>query len=115
MRTEAAGSSIAAMTETIYHPLGMVQEIIDPLGMRTVTEFDELYFVASSTVAAGTDEAATTSYEYDTVGNLLSVTDPRGEFYTWSYGYDGVNRRVTDSGPSGDTRRPQAVHRKDGL
>ncbi len=106
-RTLAAGSGDAATTKTIFHPLGMVQEVIDPLGQRTVTTFDALYRPATITVAAGSDKPATTEYRYDLVGNLLAITDPRGSFYTTTYAYDDLNRVVLTAGPSGTPDSPK--------
>ncbi len=47
------------------------------------------------------DGAGTTSWVYDELGRVTSVTDPFGE--TVSYAYDGVGNRVTLTYPDGET------------
>ncbi|TWU32833.1 dockerin type I domain-containing protein [Novipirellula artificiosorum] len=106
-QTMAAGSTIAASTQTIYHPLGMVQETIDPMGQRVVTTFDSLLRPETTIIAKDSTKPAVTTYEYDVVGNLISLSDPRGDFYKRSFEHDKMNRQIKESGNSGTVASPK--------
>ena len=59
----------------------------------------------------------TTSYGYDSMNRLTSVTDPMSEIT--SFGYDASGNQVTVTDPLGprdddDFRRPQQAHRRQG-
>jgi len=58
------------------------------------------YQETSQTVAYGTSDVATTSYTYDSVDNLLTAKDPRGN--TTTYTYDPRERKSTLKDPLGN-------------
>jgi RHS repeat-associated protein len=67
--------------------------ITDPNGNVITDTFDSQLRLTSTTDATGTPVAATTSYGYDTNGNLTSVTDPNG--HTTTYTYDSADNRTS--------------------
>lgn len=87
-------------TEYTYDDLGRLIESIDPLGRVTRNEYDGAGKILS-TVQNYDDQRSqnelgvyniTTTYTYDSRGNVLSVTDTLGN--TTSYEYDENNRLV---------------------
>lgn len=71
----------------------------DPLAVVTEYTYDALNRASTliqNSVPGGahtSDQNVTTSFEYDLVGNLRFVHDPRGG-YTTEYRYDAANRRI---------------------
>lgn len=59
------------------------------------------YETTSVTTGYGTSDASTTSYAYDSVGNVIAVTDSRGN--TTQVGYDARNRKVWAQDPASNT------------
>jgi RHS repeat-associated protein len=96
--------NIDEVTENDYKPLtgglnefshttSSVYRILSPLGKVTQFGYDANFRRKWTTVAFGTDDAATTNYiSYDPVGNLTRVEDPRHKFTT--FGYDDQNRQT---------------------
>jgi RHS repeat-associated protein len=68
-----------------------------PSGKKTTIEYDTEWQKKKVAVGANTVDAALTQYDYDGVGNLKSVTDPRGN--VWNYTYDSRKRRTRESAP----------------
>lgn len=64
-----------------------------PSGRVTRHVYDLEWRLLSKTEGYGSVDAATTSYGYDSVGNLLLVTNPDG--HAVAYGYDSRNRVLT--------------------
>src|SRR5207248_1719055 len=56
-----------------------------PSGKKIEFAYDKSWRRTSKTVGAGTSDAATTRYGYDNVGNVVSITDPRGKTSTFTY------------------------------
>ncbi len=70
-------------------------------GKKIERTYDVEWQMLTETVGAGTADAATTAYTYDDGGNVLTITDPRGE--VWTSTYDNRNRRLTAKDPLNDT------------
>ena len=64
---------------------------------RVVRGFDGAGRVVSEYAAYGQPEQAVTAYSYDGLGNLTSVTDPRGKVTTFSYDERGLRLTATDA------------------
>ena len=65
--------------------------VTDPVQIVTANSYDPNFRKISTILGYGTSSAATTSFQYDYVGNLQKVTDPRGNItYTQ---YDARNRK----------------------
>ncbi|HRP31478.1 MAG TPA: RHS repeat-associated core domain-containing protein [Agriterribacter sp.] len=75
-------------------------QIISPGGKITAMEYDVEWKLLKRTEGFGTADAATTSYEYDVVGNITAMIDPRGK--SWLYEYDKRNREISSSDPLGN-------------
>jgi len=83
------------------HSEELPTKITLPSGKMTVIAYDTEWQRTSVTVGAGTADAATTQYGYDLVGNLTSITDPRGK--VWQFTYDTRHRRLTRKDPLNPT------------
>ena len=98
-------------TGTDYtHADSNVGNVTTPLGNTVKTLYDENFWKRSMTVGTGA-EAATTTYTYDPVGNLKTVTDPNGQslWYYTEYFYDKRNR-LTDVNDPISTDRNSLNH-----
>jgi len=68
----------------------------DAIGRQTQCTYDSAGRTLSKTLAYGTEGAATTSYEYDENGNLISLTDPDDNTTSWQYDENGREILMTD-------------------
>jgi YD repeat-containing protein len=86
-----------AFTGDPMSPVGGTTTITDTHGNVTVENYSNLE-LTSVTTAAGTTDAATTTYTYDpaTLG-ITSVTDPNGHVTTYTYDADGNQLTSTDA------------------
>lgn len=75
-------------------------QITSPSGKITKMEYDVEWKLLRRTEGAGTSDAATTSFEYDLVGNLVNRIDPKGK--QWSYKYDVRNQQTSTPDPLGN-------------
>lgn len=86
-----------------YHGTGLLAWEIASEGGRDESRIYYVYDAAGRVTARydayGTAEQAGTSYSYDGLGNLTSVTDPNGR--TTSYGYDHAGRKVRETNALG--------------
>ncbi len=73
--------------------------VVLPSGKTTRIGYDLAWRRTSVTTGYNTPAAATTSYAYDSAGNVQIVTDPRGKITTYSY--DSCNRRTSTTDPLG--------------
>ncbi|HKP04416.1 MAG TPA: RHS repeat-associated core domain-containing protein [Chthoniobacterales bacterium] len=88
------------------HTSSAVSKITSAEGIMTTHRYDENFRRIETTEGAGSSDAATTHYDFDPVGNLEFVTDPRT--YQTHLEYDQRNRRkkvtspevTTESGPA---------------
>jgi len=71
----------------------------EPTGSNTTVSLNGAGLETSVTSASGTSSAATTTYEYDTNDNLLSVTNPQEQ--KTSFTYDAAGDRLSASTPMG--------------
>jgi len=83
-----------------YDPtLGVLREKIDPLGGRTVLEYDSNRNLLSATDPNGN----MTRYAYDGYGNVTSVTDPLGNVS--SFTYNGLHKVTSITDAKGNVTR----------
>ena len=76
---------------------GSTTTITDPRGTQTVQSYQQLHMV-SRTRAAGTSQAATTTYSYDPFTlDVASVTDPAGNTATFAWDRRGNMTSSTDA------------------
>lgn len=81
----------------LLHTTGSVKYVLSPLGKNVVFDYDENFRKKDQVAALGTVDEAWTLFDYDEVGNLTSVQDPRGNVTT--FGYDERNRRTRATNP----------------
>ncbi len=89
------------VTSYSYDVGGLLTGIDFADGSAITYERDLLGRVTSQTVSAPSVAGTTTTYAYDAVGNLVTVTDPLGGQTTWTY--DAVHRPSTRVLPNGVT------------
>ncbi|MDX1455620.1 MAG: RHS repeat-associated core domain-containing protein [Gammaproteobacteria bacterium] len=77
---------------TAYNAHGKLQEIVDRNGVVTTLEYDARQRLVRRTVAVGTAYAATSTFEYDSFGQLRRTTMPNGA--SISYEYDSAHRLI---------------------
>lgn len=85
------------------HDNGLPTSITLPSGRMTKIEYDVEWQKIRETVGAGTVDTATTFYEYDLVGNLVVMVDPRMK--SWVAEYDVRNRRIRYIDPLGHKKQ----------
>lgn len=95
-RTVASIAPDGATTTYRYHPVGTVQEVVHPDGLRVVTEVDEGGRVVAVTDALG----GRFELRYSPAGRLLERRSPSGRVHR--YGYDEAGRLVSAPGAPGD-------------
>jgi len=120
------------VSRTIYDDAGRKMTVIDPRGLSTVTEFDQLGRVAKVTDAAGnirtttydgngnkvtetrvdrkpdgSTESFTTTFVYDDQNRLTDVVDANdpARTLTMSYKYDERGNRASETDAEGNTRK----------
>lgn len=97
---DGTGPLAAATTHFTFDSVGNQTSTIDPNGYLTQYTYDNLYRRTSQVLedldgATGPLGHPTTSYTYDLVGNLLSLTDPSGNTTRWQY--DQLDRNTTET------------------
>ncbi|MDM3870355.1 RHS repeat-associated core domain-containing protein [Porticoccus sp. W117] len=70
---------------------------IDPNGLRTEVTYGVGDRILSRTLAAGSDDATTTSYQYDVDGNLTKITLPTGQMIARQYDSLGRVTQISDA------------------
>jgi RHS repeat-associated protein len=118
-KTEAGGTTVMRTTSYTYHPtLNVPTQIVEPTRVtnitydamgrilthsttadgqtRTITKTYTLQGMVASVKGSRTDINDTTSYTYDAMGNLTSVTNPKGHLTTYSnYDANGNARQIS--------------------
>jgi RHS repeat-associated protein len=102
-RTTTYGYGIGIGGCSPCHSESKVAEIINPSGKVTRITYNGEWQKLSETTGFGTPEAATISYTYNTVGNLVSTSDPRGKVRIFTY--ENRHRRITATDPLGHITR----------
>ncbi len=74
---------------------GSETTITEPNESTTVEKFNLAGEPTSVTRASGTSIAQTTTYEYESSGNLVAITDPNG--HTVRYGYNSAGDRTVET------------------
>ncbi|MCI0333620.1 MAG: NucA/NucB deoxyribonuclease domain-containing protein [Planctomycetes bacterium] len=99
-----------ATSSTIYDAAGRVRYQFDELGRRTESIYDyNAYGRLTQSVAPDPDGIVTdqsspiTEFQYDAVGNVVAVIDPRG--FTTSREYDSRHRIVAETDGVGAVRK----------
>ena len=99
------GSPTLTVLVKTYDKDGNVASVTDANQHTTTYEYNSLNLVSKMTEAAGTPDEGVTTYTYDLVGNLLTVTGPRahdgGPDVT--YEYDARYRKISQTDALGDT------------
>ncbi len=103
--TFAVGTPSEASQHFEYDSVGNLTAFIDENGNRTEYAYDILNNRLETIIEADPDGAGVltspiTSFTYDEVGNLKTLTDPRN--HTITYDYDTLNRVVTITDPDPD-------------
>jgi len=75
-------------------------QIIAPDGTITLFSYNEAGLLKSEVRAYGTSDEASTTYNYDPEGQLISKIEPNDN--TWSYSYDNRGRRTSQTDPQGN-------------
>ncbi len=83
-----------------YDVHGNPLEIIDPNGVITRLTYDARQRLKTRTVAYGTADAATSTFDYDPAGQLVKTTLPDGSFI--AYEYDTAHRLVAIEDAAGN-------------
>ncbi|MCP4707088.1 MAG: RHS repeat protein, partial [Planctomycetes bacterium] len=86
-----AGGPCETTTPYFYDDNSNLEEIIDPRGYSTFTEYDERDLVHTITRAYGAPTATTQTYSYDQNGNTYTLYDGNGNLEFENI-YDGYNR-----------------------
>lgn len=111
LKTEADPVNVAAGKKTTYEYAGLggasscgscttksyPTMITTPAGRRTRIEYNSEWEKITEIAGADTPDAATTSYTYDVLGRVDSMTDPRLKI--WRYEYNNRNRRTKATQP----------------
>lgn len=84
----------------------------DPMGVVTEYQYDENFRTKKLIQQDGSTIPPTTSFDYDEVGNLIGVHDPRNSAWVTSHSYDSRNRKLTQQDP---VNPPSTFHYADGL
>lgn len=78
------------ITRFTYTPQGLVDTITDALGRVTDNDYDSFGNLIQTTVAVGTPDEATRTFEYNIVGNRTASIDENGN--RTEFEYDAIGR-----------------------
>ncbi len=89
------------VTTIQYDADGRVTEVTSPAGRQVSYTYGtapgQTNLIASETTANPESAPVVVSYTYDGLGNVLTVTDPRG--HAWTSNYDPLGRLIKQSSP----------------
>ena len=96
------GGTDDLVTQYTYTSQGLVDLVTDPLGRVTDYDYDGVGLLESITLAKGTTDEATQTFEYDAAGNQTAVIDENNN--RTEFRYDDLNRlsRIIEADPDGD-------------
>ncbi len=87
-------NALGHVTEVLnFDAHGQPKAIRNPNGDITILVYDARQRLKQRTEAAGTTDVATTTFEYDGVGNLIRITQPNGSYL--HYTFDASNRLIS--------------------
>lgn len=94
-------SALPYVTDVAYWPSGQVKQI--SYGNGTVSSYgqNDRLLVSSYATAKGATRFSDSSYLYDPVGNLTSITDSVDPSYNRVFDYDPLDRLTVANGPWG--------------
>ena len=101
-KTRASSDGLTFVEQYSYDSLGYLKSFTDPRGdfYKTTFETDLVGQIRRSLGNSGTPQDPkpyTIEYDYDKVGNLSSVTDPRNVDFKTEYTYDADSRQLTET------------------
>ncbi|MCH8148425.1 MAG: hypothetical protein IH987_10590, partial [Planctomycetes bacterium] len=106
---ENGGQLRRPATRSEYDRNSNVLKVIDPRGVQTVSEYDGLNRVLSTTNAFDTFDAVTTSSYYDQNNNVIAFTLDNGAagLQTTEFLFDPIDRQVREIWPGGNLTTKQ--------
>ena len=105
-RVTSITDPLGRVTSTAYLPDSYEKKPLSitlPSGRVTTFTYDLAWHLLSTTVGAGTPEAATTTYTYDKAYNVVSISD--GLKMVSKFTYDSLNRKIASTDPLGNSRK----------
>ncbi|WP_372898798.1 hypothetical protein, partial [Stieleria sp.] len=108
-----------AITHYVYDAIGQLRRQVDPRGDQYWTEFeyDALHRLIETRVNTFdvnlNGEVLRTKFTHDKAGNVATITDPRGDFFTVEYEHNAKNRVVKQEMNTGseDAPGPRSIRR----
>ena len=97
----SASGTTAAHRTTTYDALGRKIGEFNENGVANTYAYDFRGLLTTVTLAAGSQQSATYSYQYDEAGNQISQTDPLN--HTTTFQYDALGRRTARTLPGNST------------
>ncbi|PNY36138.1 hypothetical protein C2E31_14495 [Rhodopirellula baltica] len=102
--TNAEGYTIELEYDAVNNKTATVGPLLDSDG--NTIRFESVYDAANRVRVATDAEHNSTTYKYDGSGNVIAITDARGDYYTTETIYDGIGRVVQTSVPTGTELNP---------
>jgi RHS repeat-associated protein len=104
--TDVTQPGQSASTHSDYHPNGLLEDTIDPMGRETTYAYNPATWLTTKTLPPDEtpDNPLTTTYGYDAAGNQTFVTKALGsQSFEWAKTYDAQNRVTSSSVPGVST------------
>jgi RHS repeat-associated protein len=105
----ALGGADDVISQFTYTAAGLIDNATDPNGNVTSYDYDDLGRLTSITVARGTPDEASRQFEYDAAGNVTAAIDESGT--RTEFEYDAANRllQITEPDPDGTGSKASPV------